>query len=335
MEERKKKEREREREMDDRAGDGSRRYEPSAPPLPLTPYTPPPPPAPHYYSHIDDDEDAYPSVSPSAGGGYGGPPHTRLHSRYSEENETLGARLVDMLGNAFKGLLKTSHSVVSLDLRRAVLHDGPPRSRQRRRRPRNDSDENWSFDEEADWQPVRPQRKWMDRIQGGSARLKLLQVWDFRNSKTGEPKFPWGLNLGLGMNFQIDGGKLEPKLRIRGKHVSLHLLPRPLLELRGKWPLANTGLAVDARYRIPLDKVAVNRDFSGARLMVNLFNPLGTGFHLTPGGLEFDEHVVQIGKYTRLRVAAAVEFPRQFPVEKGENPLRIEVRRLGLKTTIV
>lgn len=60
----------------------------------------------------------------------------------------------------------------------------------------------------------------------------------------------------------------------------------------------------------------------------------GTGFHINPRGVEFDERVLGLGNNLTLRGAAAVKFPRQFPIDE-DNPeasFGFEVHRLTLKT---
>eukprot|EP01018_Ginkgo_biloba_P000255 Gb_41159 [translate_table: standard] len=86
---------------------------------------------------------------------------------------------------------------------------------------------------------------------------------------------------------------------------------------------------------IPLIDLEKIWESPGAHLMVNFYSQLGSGFHLTPGGLEFDEHVMKIGKYTTMRVAASILFPRRLPPEEGEQPIRIEIHRLGVKTRMM
>eukprot|EP00850_Spirogloea_muscicola_P013618 SM000093S24429 [mRNA] locus=s93:329430:332360:+ [translate_table: standard] len=177
----------------------------------------------------------------------------------------------------------------------------------------------------------------LNGFQGEGARLKLMQVWDFPDKFTGQPSLPYGATLAgmtRGFNYEMDTSSLQPKLRLRAKHAALHLLPLPELELRGKWPIGETNLAVDIRYKIPVARLDKFYDPSEARVMLNLFNPLGSGVHLTPGGLEFDEQVVRIGQHTNLRLAATVDFPRRFPLEEGEQPFLIRMHRLGIKTTL-
>ena len=51
-------------------------------------------------------------------------------------------------------------------------------------------------------------------------------------------------------------------------------------------------------------------------------------------GVEFDEHIINIGYHTKLRVAASVDFPRHFPLGEGEQPVRVHINRLGIKTRV-
>ncbi|CAI5474367.1 unnamed protein product [Closterium sp. Yama58-4] len=160
-------------------------------------------------------------------------------------------------------------------------------------------------------------------LYGEGARLKLMQIWDFPDKETGKPRLPYGLNFGVGANYEVNGSRLEPKLRIRTPHVALHLLPEPDIELRWKWRLGTTNVALDVRYTLPLRSFDRFWDrAAGVGLSVNLFNPIGTGFHLSPGGLEFDEQVVKLGKHTKLRLAATFMFPKHLPLEEDEEPIR-------------
>ncbi|GIL56524.1 hypothetical protein Vafri_11858 [Volvox africanus] len=63
-----------------------------------------------------------------------------------------------------------------------------------------------------------------------------------------------------------------------------------------------------------------------------LDNAAGSGVHLTPGGLELDEQVLQFGSAVNLRASASVLFPRQLPLEEGEPPLRLQLHRLSLRS---
>ncbi|KAI5062034.1 hypothetical protein GOP47_0022573 [Adiantum capillus-veneris] len=249
-----------------------------------------------------------------------------------------GTRLVDILGAAIGRFWRTSHTILRLELRRAIDLDGPivrghdsesPRAQYMRNRAHRTR----SYPE--DWVDGGPSSSWFQGIHGGGARLKLMQIWEFPDKETGLPGLPWNLNFGLGATLETErGGRLELETRIKAKHLALYILPLPFLEFRGKWPITGTRLAVDARYRIPLHDLEKIWESPTAQLCVSLYNPVGTGFHLSPGGLEFDEHVVNIGQHTKLRVAASIEFPRQFPLEEGEQPIRVHINRLGIKSRI-
>ncbi|KAL2649705.1 hypothetical protein R1flu_017833 [Riccia fluitans] len=232
---------------------------------------------------------------------------------------------------------RTSRTVLRIDLRRGLRYNGPVvgNGRSGNRAPSGASASRGGreyYDEEE----ANASRGWLHGVSGGGARLKLMQIWDAPQNLLGESRNHWDINFGFGMNVELDKGQVHPKLRLKARHVALHLLPVPEIELRGKWPLGNTRLAVNAKYRIPLSTTFEEIwTSSGARLMISFFNPLNTGLHLTPGGLEFDEHLIKLGEHTRLRLAASVDFPRKFPLEEGEQPLRLRVHRLGIKTVIM
>ena len=71
----------------------------------------------------------------------------------------------------------------------------------------------------------------------------------------------------------------------------------------------------------------------GAVLHASRFeNTIGRHVRLTPSGIDFDEHVFQLGQGTVIRAAGSVLFPRQLPVEEGEKLFNARVQRLGLKS---
>lgn len=248
-------------------------------------------------------------------------------------------RPADFFISVFRPIWQTSHTVLRLDLRRTLRVEGPvvgSREAPTRRPPRNSSRPAGRADGYGDdWESSSASPAWLRGIEGGGAQLKMMQIFDFPNKDTGEPRLPWNLNFGFGARIEVDrGGHLEPQIRVRADHVAVYVLPYPLLELRGKWPLGVTQLAINVHYRIPLLHLPKFWMSPTAQLRMNLFNPLGTGVHLSAGGLEFDEHVINIGEHTSMRIAAAIEFPREFPLKEGEQPIRVRVDRLGLKARI-
>ncbi|KAL3702076.1 hypothetical protein R1sor_020098 [Riccia sorocarpa] len=252
----------------------------------------------------------------------------------AHENETLAGYV---FRRTIQPVWRTSRTVLRIDLRRGLKYNGPVvgSGRSRNRAPSGASASRGGrefYDEEE----TQASRGWLHGVSGGGARLKLMQIWDAPQKWFGESRRHWDINFGFGANVELDKGQVHPKLRLKARHVALHLLPAPEIELRGKWPLGNTRLAVNAKYRIPLATTFEEIwSSSGARLMISFFNPLNTGLHLTPGGLEFDEHLIKLGEHTKLRLAASVDFPRKFPLEEGEQPLRLRIHRLGLKTLII
>ncbi|CAM6093242.1 unnamed protein product [Calypogeia fissa] len=250
-----------------------------------------------------------------------------------EKDETVGGYLFSRM---VRPLWRGSHTVLRIDLSRSLAYDSPVVNRRRRHRSApsgavaSSGGPDYFDDEES-----QGSRSWFNGISGGGARLKIMQVWDAPPDLLGSSRQHWNLNMGFGLNVEVEKGLLLPRFRLKARHIALHLLPQPEIELRGKWPLWNTRLAINAKYRIPLTMDLEEMWSSpGARLMVNFFNPLGSGFHLTPGGVEFDEHLVQLGEHTKLRFAAALQFPRKLPMEEDEQPVRLRVDRLGVKTII-
>jgi len=174
---------------------------------------------------------------------------------------------------------------------------------------------------------------WFHGLQGGGARLKLMQIWEFKNPETGQDRLP--LNIGFGGNVVMDRGEAEPKLRIRSKYAAFHFFPEPYLELRGKWPLGDTNLAIRARYRIPVSSMRAIWEPQSSQFLVNLYHRSGRLFHLTPGGVEFEDPTIPFGQFGTMRLAASVDFPRQLPLQEGEQPFRLRIMRLGLKSRIL
>ena len=70
----------------------------------------------------------------------------------------------------------------------------------------------------------------------------------------------------------------------------------------------------------------------GALHVSRFENTIGRSVRLTPSGVDFDEHVFQLGQGTVIRAAGSVLFPRQLPVEEGEKLFNYRVQRFGLKS---
>lgn len=68
-------------------------------------------------------------------------------------------------------------------------------------------------------------------------------------------------------------------------------------------------------------------------LTAQLLRPAGTGAHLSTSGLEFDEKVLRLGPDCALRLAASVDFPREYPPPRldDEGGLRLNIKKLGVK----
>ncbi|XP_024377466.1 uncharacterized protein [Physcomitrium patens] len=308
-------------------------YEPSAPPL-------------HSASSPYSDPE-YARYAPP-------PPSRSSHSGASRPplDQSLGAHVMQIASGMVQGAWKHSNTILRIDLRQAVSYRPPTRRRRAVRRdllrspalpgasvssggPLYGGEGNgYGYDAAVDDEYVAKDESLFGSIRGGGARVKLMQVWDFPHREEGEEKTPWDVNFGFGANVVMDQGRVEPKFRLRAQHVALHLLPEPALEMRGKWPLGDTNLAVYARYRVPISGLGRFWESTEARLMINLYHPHGTGVHLTPQGVQFDDHVFHIAQFTTMRVAAAVDFPHSFPLQEGEQPFGLRLTRLGLKSVI-
>jgi hypothetical protein len=143
------------------------------------------------------------------------------------------------------------------------------------------------------------------------------------------------LDFGLGASLNLDASRLEPvaRLKIAGL-VSFHLFsPRPRLKVGRVWRLPGTSMALRLRYECPLTPNALAAPWQPpARLLLRLDNGVGSGVHLSPGGIEFDERRVALGDGLLLRAGATVLFPRSLPMPRGEEALRVRVDRLSVKT---
>ncbi|GJP49323.1 hypothetical protein CLOM_g8548 [Closterium sp. NIES-68] len=153
--------------------------------------------------------------------------------------ETIQDRLLNVFGKAAGYIWSFSHTVARVDVVRPIT------TSHRRRRYNQDGYEDDGngtgsayFGAQRDSSPVwrarrqgrrgrRGRREEEEEEEGGviqginhglygeGARLKLMQVWDFPDKETGEPRLPYGLNFGVGANYEVNGSRLEPKLRIR------------------------------------------------------------------------------------------------------------------------
>lgn len=52
-------------------------------------------------------------------------------------------------------------------------------------------------------------------------------------------------------------------------------------------------------------------------------------------GLEFEDPKIPFGQFGTMRLAASVDFPRELPLQDGEQPFRFRIMRLGVKSRIM
>jgi hypothetical protein len=147
------------------------------------------------------------------------------------------------------------------------------------------------------------------------------------------------LDFGLGASLNLDASRLEPVARLKlAGLVSIHLLSpgsgagaRPRLKIGRVWRLPGTSMALRLRYDCPL--TALSSPWRPpARVLLRLDNGVGSGVHLSPGGIELDERRVVLGDGLALRAGLTCLFPRALPVPRGSEPLRVRVNRLSVKT---
>lgn len=112
------------------------------------------------------------------------------NSELSKEDITLGQYIMDRVGDAVKGVFRNSQTILRVDLRQAIRYDGPALQQQRRGsgRPRKQVAGNGrrkvsrvselGYEDDSDQQQIAAvqSRGWFHGIQGGGARLKLMQV---------------------------------------------------------------------------------------------------------------------------------------------------------------
>lgn len=58
----------------------------------------------------------------------------------------------------------------------------------------------------------------------------------------------------------------------------------------------------------------------------------GSGLHLSPTGVEFDERFVQLGSWLSVRAAVGLQFPRSLPIDPESDTIGFKVHRLSLKS---
>ena len=63
-----------------------------------------------------------------------------------------------------------------------------------------------------------------------------------------------------------------------------------------------------------------------------LDNTAGSGLHLTPTGLEFDEKLVRFSSNLSARAAIGFTFPRSLPIDRDDDNFGFKIHRLSLKS---
>ena len=142
----------------------------------------------------------------------------------------------------------------------------------------------------------------------------------------------------IGANYSIDEGVIEARARLHTPLVNVRLLPQPELCFRRLLSIGGSGIALDARYDLPLSVVG----WVDSRLRLRLVSTGGRGIHLTQDGLELDEQAIKLGEATAagvksastLRVSAAMQVPREWPIKDEQPLIRLSLNRLALRVVI-
>jgi len=188
-------------------------------------------------------------------------------------------------------------------------------------------------------------------------RVKIMQKWEggvfSQRQVGGGSERKSRVDLGVGLDVSLMEADVVPELRLRlrtansdnAPNLYLRVLPRQELVGRTRVPILNTGLFLGLRLQVPLASIGDVGSYlrgggrdefrsGGAQPMITaqLLRPAGTGAHLSTSGLEFDEKILRLGPDCALRLAASVDFPREYPLpEIDEGPLRLKIKKLGVK----
>ena len=185
-----------------------------------------------------------------------------------------------------------------------------------------------------------------------SATLGVMQMWELGPDVPVAPgkRARRAVDVGFGAVYVADAAEVQPaaRLRCRVPHwvpgapdAVLRLLPSPEAVLKGSWAVPLTGLRLGARLALPFGNDQFDALATGAPIpwrpvfRCRLFTSADRGpFQFSPRGLELSEQSLRLGRDTVLRVAATVDFPRQWPLAEDEPPLNVKLDKLALKTRL-
>eukprot|EP00798_Chlamydomonas_sp_ICE-L_P016782 gene16782-23058_t len=140
------------------------------------------------------------------------------------------------------------------------------------------------------------------------ARLKITRSWIPFKSEDGSKPL---LDIGVGASLDMDRQRLLPVARLKIKDfLVVKACPLGVVKLAKSVHLGDTGLAA----RLILDSCA------------------GSGLHMSPTGIEFDEKLLRLGESLSIRGSMGLTFPRSLPVDLENDDWGFKVHRLSLKT---
>lgn len=138
-------------------------------------------------------------------------------------------------------------------------------------------------------------------------------------------------DFGIGVSFDVDTARLEPKARLRIRNVvSLTAVPNLGVKVQKRFPISNTPYAIRCSYTCPFDEI---HQFykPPARLLVTLDNTQDYGVKVSQAGIEAAANTWLFGDRAHVQAAALVRLPNAIPLKSDEEIIRIEPRRCGLK----
>lgn len=170
-------------------------------------------------------------------------------------------------------------------------------------------------------------------VSSTGARIKLTRNVHLFKDKEGKGRRPL-LDLGLGVSIEMDGQHIHPIARVKvADMISIKAFPRPLVKVSTKIPLSSSGLGLKLLYELPLSNLQQPWN-PPSRLMVRLETAVGSGFHISPTGIEVDERMVHFGSTLSMRAAVGLTFPRSLPIDwdQEDSSFKFKIHRLSLRS---
>lgn len=149
------------------------------------------------------------------------------------------------------------------------------------------------------------------------------------------PEVPSGrqaLDIGLGMNLDLQLGRFRPVLRTRILDViRVKLAPEPLFKAKHVFPILNSGLGLIAAYRQPLN-IHDLKDLGRSGVWSLSLTRIGHGsVHLSPDRIELSNQRVHFGNNVCFMFSGEVNYPRQVPSSNWRQEFSMIPSQIGMK----